>query len=649
MGKSISFDIAALVLLIVLAASRILRKMTHDRSNRIFLYIMYTAIASTVFDIVTIILDNTQSAQTFVIYAANAGYLITHFLSVPLYLLFVISLTDTWHKLRKNIALQILLLLPLVVVLAAFILNTGNRLVFSVENGYTRGPLFGVMYVGTVLYIIFVISYFIRYRNLFGRKDFIAISAIIPIDMAAMIVQFLIPEALIEMFCGAIGLLIMSDALQPPEDYIDTFTHLMKYSTYARDMKRSFYNDKHVYLIMINIANFQSIQLIMGFDSTTEVLKRIADHMRKINRKMHGGADLYYLDNGRFRMVFREDNQEKVRAIADELNRELKEPVDFNGLNISLTPFIILTHCPEEIKDFKTLMSFGADFHVRNYYTGQVMPASRLYDWKQLDIQNNIDRIIEQALEGGSFQIYYQPIYSARTGRFLSAEALLRLFDSQYGFISPEMLIIAAEKSGAIHRIGEFVFESVCQFIASEDFARLGLDYIEVNLSVAQLMNADLPDTLFSIMNRYGISPNRINLEVTESAIAYEQKVMEENFEKLTRAGLSFSLDDYGTGYSNIKRVTQLPLKIIKLDKTFANENENPKMRTVLQNTVKMLKDINMEVVVEGVETQEMLDVFLGLQCDFIQGYFFSKPIPKKDFVAFLSDANRNPKLPIKK
>ena len=88
--------------------------------------------------------------------------------------------------------------------------------------------------------------------------------------------------------------------------------------------------------------------------------------------------------------------------------------------------------------------------------------------------------------------------------------------------------------------------------------------------------------------------------------------------------------------------MTQLPLKIIKLDKTFANENENPKMRTVLQNTVKMLKDINMEVVVEGVETQEMLDVFLGLQCDFIQGYFFSKPIPRKDFVAFISDANRN-------
>lgn len=642
MGKSICFDIAALVLLLVLAASRISRKMTHDRSNRIFLLIMYTAIISTIFDIATVLLDNAQSGHTFVIYVANAGYLITHFLSVPLYLLFVISLTDTWHKLRKNIALQIFLLMPLVVVLAAFILNTGNHLVFSVENGYTRGPLFGVMYVGTILYIIFVISYFIRYRNLFGVKEFIAVSAIIPIDMAAMIIQFFIPSALIEMFCGAIGLLIMCIGLQSPEDYVDTFTHLMKYSAYARDMKRSFYNDKHVYIIMINIANFQSVQIIMGFDFTTEVLKKIADHMRRINRKMHGGADLYYLDNGMFRMVFREENPEKIKAVAEELNQELKEPIDFNGLNISLEPFIIVAHCPEEIKDFKTLMSFGSDFHVRNFYTGQVMLASKLYDWNQLDIQNNIDRIIEQALENESFQIYYQPIYSTQEERFLSAEALLRLFDSQHGFISPELLILAAEKSGAIHRIGEFVFEKVCRFIASEDFARLGLKYIEVNLSVAQLMNADLADTLFSIMERYGISPDRINLEVTESAIAYEQKVMEENFEKLTRAGLSFSLDDYGTGYSNIKRVTQLPLKIIKLDKTFANENENPKMRTVLQNTVKMLKDINMEVVVEGVETQEMLDVFLGLQCDFIQGYFFSKPIPRKDFVAFISDANRN-------
>ncbi|MBD5516012.1 MAG: EAL domain-containing protein [Lachnospiraceae bacterium] len=640
MEKSISLDIAALILLIILLLSCILRKMTSDLSNRIFLIIILCAIASTVFDIIAVALDNVHSDQTSLLYAVNAGYLYMHFLSAPMHLIFVISLTDTWHKLRKNHFMQFMLILPLFVMLVAFVANAGNQLVFSVENGYTRGPLFGMMYVATVLYIVFDILYIIRYRKLFNFSKILTISAVIPIGMAAMLIQLFIPTALVEMFAGAISLLIISIGIQRPEDYIDSFTLLMKHSAYANDMKRTFYNEKHVNIIMLNIGNFRTIQSMMGFDSAAQVLRDVADKIREVNRKQHGYADLYYLDNGRFRMVFYGKNIDNAESVANVLNQELKEKRSFYGLDINLTPFIVLASCPEEITDFKMLMTFGADFHEKNHYTGQIMKAGELYDKNQLSIQNNIDMIIDRALEEGSFQVYYQPIYSIPHGKFVSAEALIRLFDSQYGFISPETLITAAERNGAIHRIGEFVFEQVCQFIASEEFRRLGLDYIEVNLSVAQCMNSDLPETLLAIMKKYNVSSDRINLEITETAAAYAQNVLTENLERLTEAGISFSLDDYGTGYSNMKRVIQMPLKIIKLDKSFVDENNNPKMWIFLENTVRMIKDMNMEIVVEGVETQEMLDAFSRLQCDFIQGYFFSKPIPRKDFVAFIAQAN---------
>lgn len=640
MGKGISFDIAALVILTILFISCVFRKMTSGISNRIFLIIIMIATASTVFDIVAVTLDNAQSNQVSALYTAHAGYLFTHYLSAPLYLLFVISLTDTWHKLKKNVAFQVFLALPVIVVLIAFVANAGNGLIFSVENGYTRGPMFGLLYTTTILYVLFDIVYIIRYHKLFDFGKILTISAVIPIGVISMIIQMLHPTALVEMFCGAISLLVVSIGIQRPEDYIDSFTQLMKHSAYAHDMKNAFANDKHVYIIMLNISNFRTVQALIGFDSATQVLRRVADKIREINRKMHGYADLYYLDNGRFRVVFSGRNQDRTEAIAEEINKELKKKTNYNGLDISLAPFIVLAHCPEEITDFKMLMSFGSDFHIRNHYTGQVMRASDLYDRNQLTIQNNIDSIIDQALENGSFQVYYQPIYSVNAGKFISAEALIRLNDPQHGFISPETLIVAAEKSGAIHKIGELVFEKVCQFIASEEFRKLGLDYIEINLSVAQIMNGDLPEILLSIMKEYGISSDKINLEITETAASYAQGVMTENLERLTDAGLSFSLDDYGTGYSNMQRVIQLPLKIIKLDKSFVDENNNPKMWIVLKNTVKMLKDMNMEIVVEGVETQEMLDAFSKLKCDFIQGYFFSKPIPRSDFVEFISNAN---------
>ena len=153
-------------------------------------------------------------------------------------------------------------------------------------------------------------------------------------------------------------------------------------------------------------------------------------------------------------------------------------------------------------------------------------------------------------------------------------------------------------------------------------------------------MNGDLPETYLSIMKKYNVSPDRINLEITETAAAYEQDVMTDNLKQLAQAGISFSLDDYGTGYSNIQRVMHLPFKIIKLDKSFANEENNQKLWIFLKNTVKMLKEMDMEIVIEGVETQEMLEVFTDLQCDFVQGYIFSKPIPQDEFVAFITKAN---------
>lgn len=641
MGKSISFDVAALILLLILLNSSYVRKMTSGISNRIFLIVTLFTLASTVFDIWAVTLDNAQSDNVVALLVAHSGYLITHFLSAPLHLLFFISLTDTWHILRKKIGLLVFLFLPLMVMMVAFIANFFNHLVFSVEHGYTRGPLFVLMYICTVFYIVFDIGYIIRYHKLFTLGKLIAISTVVPVGSAAMIIQMFYPRLLLEMFCGSISLLIVSIGIQRPEDYIDSFTKLTKYSAYVHDMKRTSDVNKHVKIVMLNIGNFQSIQSMVGFDSAVQVLREVAGKIREINKKMHGRAELYYLDTGRFRMVFSGKCRDKAESFAEELNQELKKKIDINGLDINLTPYIVLSNYPEEFPDFRRLMTFGADFHERNHYTGQVMKASDIYNQNQLDIQNNIDTIIEHALENESFEVYYQPIYSTVEDRFVSAEALIRLIDPEHGFISPEALITAAEQNGAIHKIGEFVFEKVCQFIASDEFKKLGLDYIEVNLSVAQIMNGDLPEIYLAIMDKYHITPDKINLEITETAAAYAQSVMEENLEKLTQAGVSFSLDDYGTGYSNMQRVIQLPLKIIKIDKSFVDAKNNPKVWIFLKNTVKMLKDMDMEIVVEGVETQEMLDAFSGLKCDFIQGYFFSKPIPRNAFVDFIIAANK--------
>lgn len=638
--KSVAFDIAALIMLAVLFVTVVIRKMTKGTSNRLFLLQIAIAVFSTSFDIFAVTLDNYNSQNILALYIAHTGYLLLHNIHPFVHMLFVISLTDTWHKIFRNPAQIVLFALPYSVDFMLLSINPFTHLMFTVENGYTHEVLFNTLYICIIPYIILNVAYVLRYRTLFNLRKILSLFSMTTLSFIAVLIHLFIPALLVESFAITMSLFIVSAGVLRPEDYIDSFTGLYKLSAYAYDMKRAFYNDKHVNIVMLNVGNYNTLISMLGYDMMTDILSELTVTIVDINNRLHGCADLYFLDRGRFRMVFSDKNRDKAEEAADLLMNELKMRSNINGLDINFTPFIVLARCPEEIESFKSLMAFGQDFHEKNHYSGQVMLASDVYDANAFAIQNNIDTIIERALENRSFEVYYQPIYSISSGKFVSAEALLRLFDDEHGFISPEILIPAAEKSGAIHKIGEFVFEEVCKFVSDSEYKRLGLDYIEVNLSVAQCMHGDLADTILSMMGKYNISPDSINLEITETAASYSQRVMTENLNKLSHAGLSFSLDDYGTGYSNMKRVIQLPLKIVKLDKSFVDEQHNPKMWIFLQNTVKMLKDMKMEIVVEGIETQEMVDAFSNLKCDFIQGYFFSRPICKSEFVEFIANAS---------
>ena len=638
MGKSLSFDIAALLILTILIVSCIMRKMTSGTPNRLFLlFISFTWLA-TVFDIWAVALDNANSASLPALYAVHGGYMIIHNFTVPLYVLFVISLTDTWHKIQKSVWIQAVLWVPYMVLFAALVTNPLTDKMFTVDSGYQRGEWFFLIYAVIVVYMIFLLGYVIYYRELLEFSKTLAFFSYIPIGLITVLIQLVYPNVLVEMFGGAISLLLMSIVVQRPEEIVDSDTQFMKYGAYASAMKRNYQNGKNVDVVMLNLGNFSSIHAMMGYDFAMLVLEDVVERIRRINRLFGNKGETYYLDRGRFRIVFNEKYHDTAVKTADMLVESLKEKIDLNDLDINRHPFVVLARCPEEITDFKMLMTFGTDFHEKLKYEGRVMHVEDIFHKDLVQIQSNIDKIIEEALEFKRFQVYYQPIYSVEKGRFVSAEALLRLFDPNYGFISPEIIVTAAEKSGAIHRIGDYVLEEVCRFIASSEFSVLGLEYIEVNLSVAQCMRGNLADNVLGIMDRYRVPTETINLEITETAASasHMQEILEENLRKLEQAGISFSLDDYGTGYSNIKRVIQMPVKIIKLDKSFVDDQHNPKMRVVLKNTVAMLKDINMEIVVEGIETQEMLDFFTELQCDFIQGYFFSKPLPKPEFISFL-------------
>lgn len=262
-------------------------------------------------------------------------------------------------------------------------------------------------------------------------------------------------------------------------------------------------------------------------------------------------------------------------------------------------------------------------------------------DYEKLKEQQATKKMIEEALHDNRVEIFLQPIYSASKQKFVSAEVLARIIEKDGTVIPPYKFIDVAERTGLISKVEDMVFEKACQVIKDYNLWDLGLEYIEINLSVKKGETNKLHEKYRVVLEKYNVEPSRINLEITETASISAKENLLKNMNTMIEEGIKFSLDDFGSGESNLNYIIEMPVSIVKFDKDMIQGYfTNPKAKAVVLGTIGMLHSLNLKVVAEGVEEKEQLDEMLALGVDYIQGYYFSKPIPKKDFVQFIRSYN---------
>ncbi len=639
MEKIVYFDYAAIVILGVLIVSFITRKMLKGRLNRDFLFLVVTAFLTTIFDVYAVAFD--RFGDNFYVgkYVFHTLYLLFHSCTLPFYLIFVIGITGSAHKTTKNPSYKILMALPLEFEVFMLALNLFRHVVFHFdENGtYVRGSFFWVNYVVALFYLVAAVIHLIHYRKTLQAGRFASIFIMIPAIILAVAVQFVFPELLIESFVISICSLYVCLVVIRPEENIDSETGLLRLPAYVDTIRKAEITKRHMVFVFIDISNFRTLNRSLGYRSSSslflEVAKMISEECQ--NNRIH--AEYYYIGEGKYRLIVENNDRPLVPEFAKTIQKKLSDGFTFREIEISLLANVSVAHWPENLQDEKGVMLFGGQFDELNYRQG-VIYAKEIMSKKNFDILKDLDGILEDALTTRKFEVYYQPIYSLKKKRFTTAEALIRLKTEEHGFIPPDLFIPVAEQNGTIHRIGRFVVEEVCRFIASDEFKDLQIDVIDVNLSAIQCLEKNLAREISMILGTYNIRPEQINLEITETAAAFEQNEMLTNIENLSARGFHFSLDDYGTGYSNISRAIEMPLSVVKLDKSITKIDENTKFYAIGMNTIRMIKDMNMDIVAEGIEDEETLRKFEEMGCDYIQGFYFSKPLPKDEFIQFIHE-----------
>lgn len=244
---------------------------------------------------------------------------------------------------------------------------------------------------------------------------------------------------------------------------------------------------------------------------------------------------------------------------------------------------------------------------------------------------------IKIALVKNQFEVYYQPKFSLVTGEMIGSEALIRWNHPEHGFISPAVFIPIAEKSKLILKIGRFVFERVCNDLSEWKKQGKKIVPVSVNLSRVELYQPDIVKFINKTIQMYNLSSDFIEIEITETVAINELNILKNVLNELRKHGFSISMDDFGTGYSSTSCLRDMPIDILKLDKSFLGGIEHDeRSRNIAKSIVSLAKSLDLVVIIEGVESKEQAELMKQFGCDLVQGFYFARPMPAKNFLDLL-------------
>lgn len=368
----------------------------------------------------------------------------------------------------------------------------------------------------------------------------------------------------------------------------------------------------------------------------TSVAARIKSCVRDEDTVSRTGGDEFFL------LLTNLKGQEELDTVCNRLVEAVRRPVSVSGQEAYVSASVGVAIFPEhgttsaELMHHADLAMYQSKQLGKNRVT-MYLPELKTDSTSQISLEADMHRALRQ----GEFRVYYQPIVDT-SGELRGCEALMRWRRPDGSWVSPAEFIPVAERNGLITLIGDYVIRAACfQLKCFDDGGLPGL-YMSVNVSPRQLRNADFEKNLVRALEISGIDPRRLVLEITENMLMSGQERTQALLRKITATGVRFSLDDFGTGYSCLAYLKTYPISALKIDKSFVDDVATDEVsRAIVKAIIDLAKALKVNTIVEGVETREQADILRELGADFIQGYFYSRPIPPNEMLQryALSDA----------
>ena len=629
---NIKVQCCGVVLLALLAVIYGRQRKLKLTASRVFLGCFYVSMCSLAMDILSLAaIAYREKLPLLLVEFICKTYIILLVLVILLAVVYVAT-SVAFHlpDYKNNIIAYIVFFIIDVIMIYALPISICEKV--EANLAWTDGPSTYVAYFGALVLIVINLVQLFLYKKYIYERQRRTVMIWMFMWIAAAGIQIFNKELLVIGFACALGVTVVFFQFENPELNLDWKTGLFNYVAYTRYVEELYSSDKQFYVIDVMFENTAWQDEQNSFGSVEA--QRIYDICLEIE-----GASAFKIKENEVLLLFTKEERAKAvwNSCVGWINKE--------GLNTSQKrPSFYYVEDPRCVSSYSDLLELLQYASLQKKDTilesAQTVDSSTVS--KMLSERTMIQQILS-ALEEDRVVVYYQPIFSVKDKCFTSAEALVRIVDREGKLIPPGAFIHIAESNGMIIDIGKRVFEKVCRFFQQSKLEDYGMQYIEVNLSVVQCADEKLADTYIDIMNSMKMDPRRINLEITESASLRAKRILISNMERMIEYGIHFSLDDFGTGQSNLNYIVDMPVKLVKFDREMSQAYfANDKAKYVMNAAMHMIHGMGLKIVAEGIETEEQYKKMEEIEIDYIQGYYFSKPLPEQEFLEFLRRENGN-------
>ena len=392
------------------------------------------------------------------------------------------------------------------------------------------------------------------------------------------------------------------------------------------------------HVISFTFSNLAVSQNVNRNEEVFNVNSFIVDYLPQLPKDLNLNPRdfIFGYSHGTFLIYTFRQNEQSLNTICETIAKKIYDYASDNCRHVWVQPFFGI----QPVKGEETIVQHIENASIARDYSERNFESITFYQpsFRKTVNANDVDEL-QAALENNEFVVYYQPKYDLQNKRFISSEALIRWNSEKYGFLSPTKFLGKAESAGLTHDIDTFVLRKVCENL--NDLRRRGkrLLPVSVNFSLYEFYSSNFLDTIINIMDEYKIPTNLIEIEITEATSQANQFLSISIIKKLKDRGIRVLMDDFGVGFSNVGNLKKIPFDAVKIDKSFIDDiATDTKAREIVKFLIGLCKINGMEVIAEGVDNKDQVEILRKSKCDTIQGFYYSQALSKQDFEKFLAD-----------